>query len=133
MLPFECIVEGTPVSLQTRNRRRLRAWKQKVSAVAQELVSETTPLRVPVVFRVTYYYEGESPDVDNIIKPIQDALVGIVYQDDDQVQETSARKRDINGAYRIRGASPLIVQGLLNGLNFLHIKVDAYHPTTMLD
>ena len=133
MLPFECIVEGTPVSLQTRNRRRLRAWKQKVSAAAQELVSETTPLRVPVVFRVTYYYEGESPDVDNIIKPIQDALVGIVYQDDDQVQETSARKRDINGAYRIRGASPLIVQGLLNGLNFLHIKVDAYHPTTMLD
>ncbi|MEM6628269.1 MAG: RusA family crossover junction endodeoxyribonuclease [Bacteroidota bacterium] len=133
MLPFECIVEGPPVSLQTKRRGRLQAWKQKIAHAARQVVAEGQPHSEQVIFRVTYYYDGASPDVDNIIKPIQDALVGIVYEDDDQVQETSARKRDLDGAYRIRGASPLVVQGFLNGVNFLHIKVDSYNPTPILD
>ena len=133
MLPFECIIEGPPVSLQTRNRKRLRAWKHKVEQAARNTVAELRPISEAVTFRVTYYYEGESPDADNIIKPIQDALVGIIYLDDDQVVETSSRKRDLNGAYRIRGASPLVIQGFLNGVSFLHVKVDLFQPSQILD
>jgi Holliday junction resolvase RusA-like endonuclease len=32
-----------------------------------------------------YIYEGTAADVDNIIKPIQDALKGLAYEDDEQV------------------------------------------------
>ena len=98
MLPFEFIVEGPPVSLQTKKRRRLQAWKSKVSDVATNaLANGALPVNDQIIFKVTYYYEGDSPDADNIIKPMQDALVGVVYVDDNQVIETSARKRNING------------------------------------
>ncbi|WP_273565874.1 RusA family crossover junction endodeoxyribonuclease [Maribacter halichondriae] len=134
MLPFEFIVEGPPVSLQTKNRARLQAWKAKVnSAATNALTNGAVAITDEVTFKVTYYYEGDSPDADNIIKPMQDALVGVVYLDDDQVVETSARKRNINGAYKIKGASPVIIEGFLNGVDFLHIKVEEFQHNQELD
>jgi hypothetical protein len=133
MLPFEFIIEGPPVSLQTKNRARLRDWKLKVSATAKKKIPDgTDPVTDDVTFQVTYYFEYESPDVDNIIKPIQDALVGLVYIDDKQVAETSSRKRDINGAYKIRGASPVLIEGFIKGTDFLHIVVKPYTITQEL-
>lgn len=134
MLPFEFIVEGPPVSLQTRNRTRLRTWKTKVKIAARKALGNgVQPIGDQVTFKVTYYYEGDSPDADNIIKPIQDALVGVVYNDDDQVVETSSRKRDINGAYKIKGASPVVIEGFVNGVDFLHIKVESFQNNQELD
>lgn len=134
MLPFEFIVEGPPVSLQTRNRARLRTWKAKVETAARNALGNgVQPIGDQVTFKVTYYYEGDSPDADNIIKPIQDALVGVVYNDDDQVVETSSRKRDINGAYKIKGASPVVIEGFVNGVDFLHIKVESFQNNQELD
>ena len=134
MLPFEFTIEGPPVSAQTRNRARLQQWKTDVADEARNFVQNNNPpTNDNVTFTITYYYDSVSPDVDNIIKPIQDALIGIVYVDDDQVIETKSRKRDINGAYRIRSASPIIVQGFLNGNDFLHIKVTEFQPNQDLD
>ena len=134
MLPFEFIVEGPPVSLQTKNRARLRAWKTKVETAARNVLANgLQPIGDEVTFKVTYYYEGDSPDADNIIKPIQDALIGVVYIDDDQVVETSSRKRNINGAYKIKGASPVIIDGFIAGVDFLHIKVDSFQNNQELD
>lgn len=134
MLPFEFIIEGPPVSLQTRNRARLQQWKRDVADAARlKIPANTNPLQGAVELKITYYYENSSPDVDNIIKPIQDALVGLIYVDDDQVAETGSRKRDINGAYKVRGASSVIVEGFVNGNEFLHIKVIEHQPNQDLD
>jgi Holliday junction resolvase RusA-like endonuclease len=61
-----------------------------------------------VALSITYYYDGDTPDVDNIIKPIQDALIGIVYQDDSQVVEARSSKTRIDGSFTIRGASAVV-------------------------
>lgn len=133
MLPFEFIVEGPPVSHQTKNRVRLKAWKSRVRYAAEKILpTGTIPVAGAVTFTVTYFYENDSPDVDNIIKPIQDALIGLIYVDDDQIMETSSRKKDINGAYKIRGASPIVIEGFLNGSEFLHIAVRAYQNNQQL-
>lgn len=124
MLPIEFTIKGPPVSLQTKNRQRLQAWKGAVRNVAVAVVGGAQPVTQNVKFSVTYYYDTNSPDVDNIIKPIQDALNGVVYVDDDQIQETKSGKKDINGSYRIRGASPMVVQGFIDGDDFLHITVE---------
>lgn len=125
MIPFEFIVDGPPVSLQTRNRSRLQDWKARVRAAAQSYWKTGGPpsdqnLRISI----TYYYDTASPDVDNIIKPIQDALVGLVYIDDNQIVDTSCRKRDINGSFKIRFASPILVNGFTQGDEFLFIRVE---------
>ena len=79
-----------------------------------------------VQFTATYYYEGDSPDVDNIIKPIyKNALNGVVFVDDAQVAETKARKRPLDGSYQIKGASGILLQGFAGGVSFLHVRVEA--------
>lgn len=75
----------------------------------------------------------DSPDVDNIIKPIQDALNGLVFVDDAQVAETKARKRPLDGSYQIKGASGVLLQGFAGGVGFLHIRVEASTHNVVLD
>lgn len=134
MLPFEFTIQGPPVSNQTRNRTRLQQWKLDVRAAAQaRVIPGAVPAADAVQITITYYYEGDSPDVDNIIKPIQDALNGIVFVDDAQVAETKSRKRLLNGSYQIKGASGVLLQGFAAGVGFLHIRVESNVHNGVLD
>lgn len=126
MLPFEFRIKGPPVSSQTRNRQRLQYWKQQVALAAEAALNRAHPCNCEVRLTITYYYEGASPDVDNIIKPIQDALIGCVYLDDDQVADTRSRKRSLDGSYKLRGASPTLVLGFADGDDFLHILIEEH-------
>ncbi len=124
MIPFEFSVDGPPVSLQTRRRARLDAWKAKVRREAEAAWNTgDPPTEEEVCVRITYFYENEAPDVDNIIKPIQDALVGLVYVDDAQVADTSSRKSNIDGAFKIKGVSPDVAVKLAAGNEFLRIRI----------
>lgn len=134
MLPFEFTIKGPPVSSQTRNRKRLQSWKADVRSAAQrQLSANTSIINDEVTVTITYYYDGDSLDVDNIIKPIQDALIGIIYSDDNQVSETKSRKRSINGSYKIRGVSAVLLTAFADGNDFLHIKVCLAEATEVLD
>jgi crossover junction endodeoxyribonuclease RusA len=85
MLPFEFTVDGPPISHQTRNSARLRAWQRTVRVAAvQRWPAGTAPVIEQLRFIVTYYHDGASVriDNDNLVKPIQDALNGPVYVDD---------------------------------------------------
>jgi Holliday junction resolvase RusA-like endonuclease len=37
----------------------------------------------PIMLTITYFYDSISMDVDNLPKPISDALRGLVYLDDE--------------------------------------------------
>ena len=124
MIPFEFMIDGPPVSLQTKKRQKLQAWKNRVGSAAQaQWPVGTPPVTHEVSLSITYFYELEAPDVDNIIKPIQDALVGVVYNDDTQVEDTKSRKSKIDGAFRIKGVSPDLAIRLALGKEFLWIRV----------
>ena len=43
---------------------------------------------------VTYFFDDTPFDVDNIPKPILDALKGLVFRDDSQVYDLLCRKRN---------------------------------------
>ena len=72
---------------------------------------------------ITYFYDDHSPDVDNIPKPILDALKGIVYEDDRQVSDLLCRKRELGGDLLIRNPSAAVLESLGHGEPFLHIGV----------
>lgn len=123
MIPFEFTIKGPPISHQAKSTSRQR-WKAAVAAAATaEVTPGNTPTIDDVAIRITYYYEGDTPDVDNIIKPIQDALIGIVYADDSQVMQAVSSKTRIDGSFTIRGASAVLLLAFSNRDAFVHIQV----------
>ena len=123
MIPFEFTIKGPPISQQAKSPSR-RRWKTAVAAVASAKVQAgDIPTNDEVAIKITYYYEGDTPDVDNIIKPIQDALIGIVYVDDAQVVQAISSKTRIDGSFQIRGASAELLLAFSNRDAFIHIVV----------
>jgi Holliday junction resolvase RusA-like endonuclease len=124
-VPFEFVIDGPPVSQQTRRRTRVREWTQEVKSVAQSRWNTESPFVGEVIVIITYFYEDASLDVDNIPKPILDALKGLVYSDDTEVSDLLCRKRDLNGDLRIQNPSSVLLDTLRNSeQQFLHITVD---------
>lgn len=125
MFQFEFTVTGIPLSLQCQNKESLNRWKTEVNnAASLKWTQGMPPFKGELTIRITYYFENDSPDVDNIIKPIQDALKGLVYDDDNQIVKTQCEKKDIDGSYKIRRAPPIIIEGFLKGDDFLHIIIE---------
>ncbi|WP_425391190.1 RusA family crossover junction endodeoxyribonuclease [Ekhidna sp.] len=134
MLPIEFTFEGPPLSLQSKSKARKSSYKTRVGTAAQNVLpTGFSPLADRLQIVITYYYEGETPDIDNIIKPIQDALIGIVYVDDNQIADTRSRKREIDGSYTVRNVSLPILQAFSNGSEFIHVKIDRHVTTQELD
>lgn len=82
------------------------------------------PVSEPVMLTITYFYEESGMDVDNIPKPIADALKGLVYVDDAQINDVLCRRRDLSAGLRIVNPSPTLAAGLDIGAEFLYIRVD---------
>lgn len=124
MIPFDFVIEGPPVSQQTRNRARLKAWQL---AVRNAAIAYWPPDDVPSIEElsiiVTNFYEVAAPDVDNIVKPIQDALIGLVYVDDNQITDCNTRKRKIDGSFKVKGLSRALADGFVMNRDFIHVKV----------
>ncbi len=131
MLPFEFIIDGPPVSQQAKPRKRIPEWIKDVKSVARQYwPAGELPVTGPVMLTITYFYDSESmdidkvPDVDNVPKPIADALKELVYLDDNQITDVLCRKRDLNTDFRVENPSALLAEGLARGTQFLHIIVE---------
>lgn len=127
MLPFEFIDVCTPLSHQTKNRRRLQEWKLLVRESAQLTWPATTsPTTGELRITVQYFHERSSSriDGDNMLKPIQDALTGLLYSDDSQIIDSITHKRNIDGAFQVRGISAVLAEGFIRGDEFVYVRLD---------
>ncbi|MEM7126190.1 MAG: RusA family crossover junction endodeoxyribonuclease [Chloroflexota bacterium] len=127
MLPFEFTIGGPPVSHQTHNVERLRSWQRAVrQAAAQDWPDHTPPVKLRLKLTVVYYHDGVTAriDNDNMVKPIQDALNGLIYVDDSQITDTYIRKTDLNGRFHVRGMSPVLAQGFCQGEEFIYVRIE---------
>ncbi|MDZ7995051.1 MAG: RusA family crossover junction endodeoxyribonuclease [Nostoc sp. EfeVER01] len=127
MTRFEFIVDGPPVSQQARTRgkgNRLQDWKKTVRQEAEKYwSSEQKTATGLVMLQITYFYDYDQIDVDNIVKPIQDAIKGLAYVDDNQVSDLLVRKRNLSGNFTIENMTPTLAEGFARGNEFLHIVV----------
>lgn len=96
LYPFEFYLVGTPRSLQARAGSRDR-WKETVASAARERAEETVGQtwleNIPLA--VTIFYFPTAPmagDIDNIVKPILDALIGHAYLDDQYIERVVSQK-----------------------------------------
>jgi crossover junction endodeoxyribonuclease RusA len=124
MQTFEFAIKSRPVSQQTRRRERLREWRDFVRREAtRSWTSAHSPADGPVCITIVYLYAEAALDVDNIIKPIQDALVGLVFADDSIITDIIGRRRRIGGTFDLSRVSPVLVEGFELGGEFVYVNV----------
>jgi Holliday junction resolvase RusA-like endonuclease len=125
VLLLEFVIDGPPVSQQARRRERVRQWRDAVRRVAeQHWQAGELPATGPIMLTVIYFYDRGSMDIDNLPKPISDALKGLVYRDDEQVTDIVCRKRNLNRELRIEHPSLVLAEGFSRGNQFLYIVIE---------
>ncbi|MEM6518700.1 MAG: RusA family crossover junction endodeoxyribonuclease [Cyanobacteria bacterium P01_C01_bin.70] len=130
MLPFDFVIIGKPVPHRAKDRQALKAWREHVRATAQFRWGDRAPLVDKLSVKITHFYDavpgnmGEDLDSERIIKPLLDALNGVVYRDDYQIAELDNRRRNLNGSFRVKGMSAALAEGFCKGEEFLHVKVN---------
>ena len=62
-------------------------------------------------------------DINNLPKPISDALKGLVYRDE-QVTDIVCRKRNLNRELRLENPSLVLAEGFSRGNQFLYIVIE---------
>ncbi|HEX2209506.1 MAG TPA: RusA family crossover junction endodeoxyribonuclease [Longimicrobium sp.] len=125
--PFEFIVRGPPRSAKTRNRPALRQWKNAVAdAALLRFPADAALVTEKLRMVVSYYHDGADAglDLDNMLKPIRDALNGVVYEDDSQIVVSAFGATPIDGRYRVKGISTVLAEGFRDGLEFLHVVIE---------
>ena len=98
------LIPGPAASENARKNdpARWRAWKKKVETeVDEHWGRDPLPASCLVAVTITYFAQGglgedvpgEPHDVDNLAKPILDAMEKVVYVDDRQVSDLLCRMR----------------------------------------
>ena len=123
-MEFEFLISKRPVSLQTKNRANLQNWKRFVRTEAERIWG-TKPAPGEANLHLTLVYLcGDAPvDIDNIIKPIQDALIGLVYDDDKLVCDVQGHRRHLQGTFDPIKLPALVMQGVLEGQECVYVRV----------
>lgn len=125
MQTFEFLIPKRPVSLQTKNRQNLQAWKAFVRGEAAKLwINGTPPVSSPALrFTIVYLCDESPADIDNIIKPIQDALVGLVFEDDFLVSDVDSHRRFLDEPIDVTNLPPLLQIGVVAGNECVYVRV----------
>ena len=127
MLPFEFIVLVAPVSQQAHRRsRRKVAWENAIRTAAdQHWPADSPPIENDVCVTITHFFEGAPADVDNIAKPILDAIKRLVFADDRQVTDLVAQRGPLQGPFSADPASSVLTDAIALKREFVYVRVTA--------
>jgi hypothetical protein len=113
------------MSLQTNSRPRFQAWKDQVRAEAakawgaRQILSEGE-------FHLTIvhlHHDASTPDVDNIIKPIQDALEGVVLSNDKLVSDVESHRRALGYPFELESLPVLLATALVSPSECVYVRL----------
>jgi crossover junction endodeoxyribonuclease RusA len=119
---FEMLIPRRPVSHQSKNRESLQAWKNFVGDRGKAAWNQATPYDLPGLQFSLVYFCSDFP-ADNIVKPIYDALVGIVFADDTLVADIDSHRRFIADGIDIAHLPPLLAKGAALGEECVYVRV----------
>ncbi|MFD1468653.1 RusA family crossover junction endodeoxyribonuclease [Hymenobacter caeli] len=120
---FEFLLPRRPISHQSKSATNRQKWKEFVRSEAQKVWGEQTVIALPCHLTLVYFCGDRPSDIDNIIKPIQDALVGLVYVDDTYVTDVDSHRRALTDAFDLIRLPPLVVSTLSEGIEFVYVRV----------
>jgi crossover junction endodeoxyribonuclease RusA len=124
MPSVEFVVRGVPVSAQSKAKELKAAYRRKVIEAARDSMGILEPFDTAVRLMLAIFSEGGIlPDVDNVLKLVQDALQGVVYVNDRWVDDHSTYRRSLDEPLTVVGTSELLVRTLTQGTSFIYVCV----------
>jgi crossover junction endodeoxyribonuclease RusA len=125
---LEFVVLGPPISNQQttpKGKANLTLWHATIVRAARSLWPN--PLLMGHLKAIIInFYAGNKPSVgvDNMLKPILDAMQNIVYRDDRQIVQAEIIHLRIGAAFSIAGVSRALVTGLQAGSQFVYVRIE---------
>jgi len=121
---LEFLIRRRPLSLQA-SRSSLRDWKAFVHTEAAKVWKDPVIQAGDLQIMLIYLYDISPPDTDNIIKPIQDALVGLVYLDDGLIADVESHRRSLRGTFDLTRLPSLVLAGVDSGQECVYVRVSS--------
>ena len=125
MRTVEFLVPGRPVSQQAKNSSHKQQWKDFVYGRAFRAWQGTPILDETLGFTLVYLCEEDPPDINNIIKPVQDALIGLIYGDDGLIIDVQGHLRMTDELIDITDLPALLQDAVISGTDHLYVRVDS--------
>jgi crossover junction endodeoxyribonuclease RusA len=122
-MDFEFLIPKRPVSSQTRKRGSLNAWKNYVRGEAAKTWQGEPRVDINLHLTLIYLCDTDPVDIDNIVKPIQDALIGLIYGDDVLITDVSAHRRLFSGLRVSPKYSELLLQAIVLGKECVYVRL----------
>lgn len=124
MREVEFRVMGVPVSAQAKSAAMKTRWRDEIQRAAKKAIGAAPLLRGDLCVHIRIFLDQElRPDIDNLEKPILDALQDIVFQNDNSVIDLDAKIRLLSEPFVIAGVSSVLTAGFEPYLPFVYIKV----------
>jgi len=128
IFPLEFFIAATPRALGASAASRER-WKTTVQKSARQRIEGTTEFSWldQRALSLSIYYFSAAPmegDVDNIIKPIMDALIGVAYPNDRVVERVTAQKFEPDVDWSFQRPSEILSAALDTDAPVVYVRVD---------
>jgi crossover junction endodeoxyribonuclease RusA len=123
--PIEFLVHGTAVSLQAKRAESRSEWKERIKAASATAIPQPHFVSDAPI-SVTLYYLPDEPmegDVDNIVKPILDALCRHIYLDDHQVERLVVQKFEPGVSFTLQNPSGTFASAIVAPRPVLYVRL----------
>lgn len=125
---FDFLIPRRPLSYQARSIQNKNAWRDFIFGRALQKWTGPPITEHGLRFTLVYLCEGDPPDINNIIKPVQDALIGLVYSDDNLIVDIQGHLRMTDDLIEVTGLPVLLQEAVLSGVDCLYVRIDASPP-----
>jgi hypothetical protein len=123
-LIFELLLPRRPLSHQGASSAHKQAWRDFVFGRALQVWPARPLVGWPLKFVMVYLSDDPMPgDINNFVKPVQDALCGCVYADDAMVRDVSAHVRYLGDANAIAGLPEVLADAVITGESCVYVAV----------
>ncbi|HJS84875.1 MAG TPA: RusA family crossover junction endodeoxyribonuclease [Acetobacteraceae bacterium] len=126
--PVEFLIKDTPRSQRSDSAKK-ELWKRKVGEIASAHVKTLRELPFlddrPLAATIFYFPAAEMQgDVDNIVKPILDGMIKVIYPDDRFLERIIVQKFEPGVEVIFRSLTPTLEQALEIDPPVIYIRID---------
>lgn len=120
---IEFLLPRRPLSHQAKDSRHKTAWKDYVYGRAFSVWNQKPIKSGALKFTLVYLCEDDPADINNIIKPIQDALTTLVYSDDNLIWDVAGHMRLLSQPIDIIGLPEMLSNAVIDGAECVYVRI----------